>query len=183
MANLEAKIEALLAVSPRPLDMKKLAELTGSTKDEARQAVAALANRLREAGSGLTIVRVDDEVRFGSSPETTETVKAFIKDETTGELTRPQLETLTVIAYRGPVSKAELEQIRGVNCTMIIRNLLMRGLADERMGNGVAQYSVSMEFMSFLGAASVAELPDYETLRRDKRIEDILELANKPKEV
>ncbi len=183
MDNLEAKIEALLAVSPRPLDMKKLAELTGSSKDEARQAVATLQTRLREMGSGVAVVHIDDEVRMGSAPETTETVKAFIKDETTGELTRPQLETLTVIAYRGPVSKAELEQIRGVNCTMIIRNLLMRGLVDERMENGVAQYSASMEFMSFLGAASVAELPDYETLRRDKRIEDILELANKQEQV
>jgi len=183
MTTLEAKIEALLAVSPRPLDIKKLAELIGSSKDEARQAVASLSNRLREAGSGVAVVRVDDEVRMGSAPETTETVKAFIKDETTGELTRPQLETLTVIAYRGPVSKAELEQIRGVNCTMIIRNLLMRGLVDERMENGVAQYSVSMEFMSFLGAASVAGLPDYETLRRDKRIEDILELAGKQEQV
>jgi segregation and condensation protein B len=179
MANLEAKIEALLAVSPRPLDIKKLAELTGAEKDEVRQAVATLGNRLREAGSGVAIMHIDDEVRMGSSPETTETVKAFIKDETTGELTRPQLETLTVIAYRGPVSKAELEQIRGVNCTMIIRNLLMRGLVEEHSENGVMQYSVSMEFMSFLGAASVAELPDYEMLRRDKRIEDILELAGK----
>ena len=183
MTILEAKIEALLAVSPRPLDIKKLAELTGSSKDEARIAVASLSNRLREAGSGVAVVRVDDEVRMGSAPETTETVKAFIKDETTGELTRPQLETLTVIAYRAPVSKAELEQIRGVNCTMIIRNLLMRGLVDERMESGVAQYSVSMEFMSFLGATSVAGLPDYETLRRDKRIEDILELAGKQEQV
>jgi segregation and condensation protein B len=183
MANLEAKIEALLAVSPRPLDIKKLAELTGSSKDEVREAVAALSDRLREAGSGVAVVHVDDEVRMGTAPEATETVKAFIKDETTGELTRPQLETLTVIAYRGPVSKSELEQIRGVNCTMILRNLMMRGLIDERMEGGVAQYSASMEFMSFLGARSVAELPDYETLRRDKRIEDILELANKQEQV
>jgi segregation and condensation protein B len=179
MATLEAKIEALLAVSPRPLDIKKLAELTGSSKDEVRAAVTMLSGRLRERGSGIVVARVDDEVRMGSSPETTETVKAFIKDETTGELTKPQLETLTVIAYRGPVSKAELEQIRGVNCSVILRNLLMRGLIEEIVGSGATQYSVSMDFMSFLGAASVAELPDYETLRRDKRIEDILELANK----
>ena len=178
MVTLEAKIEALLAVSPRPLDIKKLAELTGSSKDEVRAAVGVLSERLREAGSGVVVVRVDDEVRLGSSPETTETVKDFIKDETTGELTRPQLETLTVIAYRGPVSKAELEQIRGVNCSIILRNLMMRGLIEERDGKGAAQYVVSMEFMRFLGAASAAELPDYETLRRDKRIEDILELAN-----
>jgi segregation and condensation protein B len=179
MATLEAKIEALLAVSPRPLNVKKLAELTGAKKEEVRQAVAALADRLASSGSGVVVVRVDDEVRLGSSPEVAKIVEDYVKDEITGELTRPQLETLTVIAYRGPVSKAELEQIRGVNCTIIIRNLLIRGLIEESTDNDVEQYLVSMEFMRFLGAASVAELPDYETLRRDKRIEDILELANK----
>ncbi len=179
MATLEAKIEALLAVAPRPLNMKKLAELTGAKKEEVRQAVADLADRLKAAGSGVVVVRVDDEVRMGSSPEAAKVVEDFIKDEITGELTRPQLETLTVIAYRGPVSKAELEQIRGVNCAIIIRNLLMRGLIEESPDNGIEQYRVSMEFMRFLGASSASELPDYETLRRDKRIEDILELANK----
>jgi segregation and condensation protein B len=179
MANLEAKIEALLAVSPRPLHIKKIAEITGAGKDDVRHAIGNLADRLKAVGSGVVIVHIDDEVRMGSSPETSETVEAFVKDETTGELTRPQLETLTVIAYRGPVSKAELEQIRGVNCTLILRNLLMRGLVEEKTSDGIAQYSVSMEFMRFLGASSISELPDYENLRRDKRIEDILELANK----
>jgi len=179
MISLEAKIEALLAVSPRPLNVKKITELTGAKKDDVRAAAAALADRYKEAGGGVVIVHVDDEYRFGSSSEASETVEKFVKDETTGELTRPQLETLTVIAYRGPVGKAELEQIRGVNCTIILRNLMMRGLVEEEVENGLPFYRVSMEFMSFLGVGSVAELPDYETLRRDKRIEDVLELANK----
>jgi segregation and condensation protein B len=179
MVSLEAKIEALLAIAPRPLHVKKLSELTGAEKEDVRAALAALADRLRTAGSGVTVVRVDDEVRLGTAPDVKETVERFVKDETTGELTRPQLETLTVIAYRGPVTKAELEQIRGVNCTLIIRNLLMRGLVDESTDDGLASYRVSMEFMRYLGASSAADLPDYDTLRRDKRIEDILEAAGK----
>jgi segregation and condensation protein B len=179
MPNLEAKIEALLAVSPRPLNIKKISELTEASKDEVRAAAAALAERLRSAGSGLTLVRIDDELRLGSSSEASGVVEKFVKDETTGELTRPQLETLTVVAYRGPVGKAELEQIRGVNCTIILRNLMMRGLVEEEIANGLPIYRVSMDFMRFLGAGSAAELPDYETLRRDKRIEDILEFAVK----
>jgi len=177
--SLEARLEALLAVSPRPLSVKKLAEITGGRKEEVRAALERLADRLRSAGSGVTIVRVDDEVRLGTAPEVTDTVEAFIKDETTGELTRPQLETLTVIAYRGPVGKAELEQVRGVNCTLIVRNLLVRGLIEESIETGLPVYRVSLEFMRFLGLSSVSELPDYETLRRDKRIEDILEAAEK----
>jgi segregation and condensation protein B len=177
MATLEAKIEALLAVSPRPLHVKKLAELTGGKKEEVREAVAALGDRYKKEGSGHAIVRVDDEVRMGSAPEVTGVVEQFVKDETTGELTRPQLETLTVIAYRGPVSKPEIEQIRGVNCTLILRNLMMRGLVEE-LAEIAPLYQVSMEFMRFIGARSVADLPDYEALRRDKRIEDILEAAH-----
>jgi segregation and condensation protein B len=179
MATLEAKIEALLAVSPRPLSIKKIAEITGAEKDDIRHAAENLSERLRAAGGGVVVVRVGDDLRIASSPEVAETVTAFIKDETTGELTRAQLETLTVIAYRGPITKAELEQIRGVNCTMILRNLMMRGLAEEESANGLPHYSVSMEFMRFLGVTNVAGLPDYEMLRSDKRIEDILDFANK----
>ncbi len=142
-----------------------------------RAAAATLAERLKASGSGVILVRVDDELRMGSSPEATETVEKFVKDETTGELTRPQLETLTVIAYRGPVGKAELEQIRGVNCTIILRNLMMRGLIEEEIENALPIYRVSMEFMRHLGVGSPADLPDYATLSRDKRIEDILEFA------
>ncbi len=179
MLNLEAKIEALLAVSPRPLNIKKISELTEATKEDVRLAAANLAERLKASGSGLVLVRVDDELRLGSVAEAGELVEKFVKDETTSELTRPQLETLTVIAYRGPVGKAELEQIRGVNCTIILRNLMMRGLIDEEIENGLSIYRVSMEFMRFLGVGSIAELPDYEALRSDKRIEDILEFASK----
>jgi segregation and condensation protein B len=179
MPSLEAKIEALLAVSPRPLSVKKIAELADESKDAVREAAAGLAETLKARGSGLTLVRVDDELRMGSASETKDVVEKFVKDETTGELTRPQLETLTVVAYRGPVGKAELEQIRGVNCTIILRNLMMRGLVDEESENGLPAYRVSMDFMRFLGAGSIGELPDYETLRRDKRIEDILEFAAK----
>jgi segregation and condensation protein B len=179
MPNLEAKIEALLAVSPRALNIKKISELTEASKDDVREAATALAERLKSVGSGLTLVRVDDELRLGSSPEASAVIEKFVKDETTGELTRPQLETLTVIAYRGPVGKAELEQIRGVNCTIILRNLMMRGLIDEEILNGLPNYRVSMDFMHFLGVGSIAELPDYEILRRDKRIQDILEFAVK----
>jgi len=181
MPSLEAKIEALLSVSPRPLNIKKLAEFVDAKKEDVREAVATLAERLRSNGSGVAVVQVDDDVRLGSAPETAEVVAKFVKDETTGELTRPQLETLTVIAYRGPVYKAEIEQIRGVNCTLIIRNLLMRGLIEELSETTEPSYRVTMEFMRFLGARSLSDLPDYETLRRDKRLEDILAAAKEEK--
>jgi len=59
-------------------------------------------------------------------------LKILLKDETTGELTKPSIETLTIIAYRGPIAKYELERIRGINCSLILRNLILRGLAEEK---------------------------------------------------
>jgi len=68
-----------------------------------------------------------------TAKESSEIVEKFLKEELTGEMTRPQLETLTIIAYRGPMTKMEIEQIRGVNCSLILRNLLMRGLVEAKL--------------------------------------------------
>ena len=85
-----------------------------------------------------------------------------------GELTRPQLETLTVIAYKSPITKSEIEQIRGINCTMILRNLLMRGLIIEEEGTLESVYTVSLETLSLLGITKVEDLPDYQKLHDEE---------------
>ncbi len=125
----------------------------------------------------MRIVRTGSEVQMMTSPELSKLVRDFLKDELTGDLTRPQLETLTIIAYRQPITKPELEQIRGVNCSLIIRNLLMRGLIEteeskEKFG---PVYRVTHELMRLLGITEVRELPDYDTLHTDAHIEAVLD--------
>jgi segregation and condensation protein B len=75
--------------------------------------------------------------------------------------------------------RAELEQIRGVNCSIILRNLMMRGLVDAAGEPGLptTPYSVTMEFLRFLGISSVSELPDFDTLRSHENISRVLEMA------
>ena len=111
-----------------------------------------------------------------SSPENASFVSEFIKDETTGELSRPSLETLTIIAYRGPVAKLDLDRIRGVNCSLILRNLLLRGLVEvyEDKERGESIYNVSFDFLRFLGVNKVSELSDYERLHSDNTIDNVL---------
>ena len=78
-----------------------------------------------------------------------------------GELSRPSLEALTILAYRGPLTRPELEQIRGVHSSLILRNLLLRGLIEEKEDARLGQplYSVTLDFLRHIGLASVEELP------------------------
>ncbi len=178
---LEHKIESILFISARPLSVKKLADFLDAKPKEVEEALVALAKRLNEGGSGVRLVRSGNDVQLMTSPENTKLVRDFARDEVTGELTKPQLETLTVIAYRQPITKPELEQIRGVNCSVIIRNLLMRGLIEveeskEKMG---PIHRVTHDFLRFLGIADVRDLPDYEKLHSDTHVVQAIEALSK----
>ncbi|MEK7537609.1 MAG: SMC-Scp complex subunit ScpB, partial [Patescibacteria group bacterium] len=106
-------------------------------------------------------------------------VTAYLKEEQAGELTRPALETLTIVAYRGPISKIQLDTIRGVNCSLILRHLMIKGLVEAKHAKDKYQttYRVSADFVRFLGLTDITQLPDYEQLHVDERLEQILNPA------
>lgn len=174
--TLASKIEGLLFVASRPLSVRKLAELCDASREDIQIAVETLAKEYAAAGRGIRIVRSGNDVQMATSPDIAKDVREFIKDETTGELTKPSLETLTIVAYRGPISKAELEQIRGVNCSLILRNLQMRSLIESQgdAKDASASYRVTLDFLRFLGLSTVEELPDYEKLRSHENVTRIL---------
>lgn len=163
-----------------PLTVRKIAELLGCDRATARSAVDAFRTTWNARGGGTIVAMASDEVQLVTHPDVAAVVEAFVKDVTRGELTRPQLEALTVIAYRGPITKAELEQIRGVHCGLILRNLLIRGLiADERdAARGEDVYRISMDFLRYLGLADVHALPDYERLHENATIDQYLATAS-----
>lgn len=178
---LKAKIESILFVAARPLSVARLTEICGAKKDDISKALDEIAESYASAGSGIRLVRHGDSVQMATSQETSDLVREFLKDETTGELTKPSLETLTIVAYRGPMTKAEIEQVRGVNCSLILRNLMMRGLVEAmgEHGNPLTQYRVTMDFLRFLGLSSVEELPEYDILRSNENVMRVLEEAEK----
>ena len=177
MSNLKSKIESLLFISNQPFTVKRLATLTGSDKDKVEQAVAELAAEYNLEGRGVNIARIEDKVQMISSAESSKLVADFIKEETTGELSRAALETLTIVAYRGPIARAELEQIRGVNCSVILRNLQIRGLVESREDKQKMQsvYNITFDFLKFLGLSQQSDLPDYEKLNSSAALEKVLE--------
>ncbi|MDD2806955.1 MAG: SMC-Scp complex subunit ScpB [Patescibacteria group bacterium] len=176
MSKLKSKIESLLFITNQPFSFKKLADITKSEKADVGKAVEELMTEYNNDDKGIQIQKIDDKVQMVTSGENSKLVKDFIKEETTGELTRASLETLTIIAYRGPINRAELEQIRGVNCAVILRNLLMRGLVEAAEDKKKMQmsYSITLDFLKFLGINQQSELPDYAKLNSSESLSKIL---------
>lgn len=178
--SLTAQIESLLFVSPEPVSLSRLAKATGAPKAEIQAAVKVLSDKYRQArDGGITLVASGDSYQLVTSAANAQLVSDWLKSDLSGELSEPSLETLTIIAYRGPVTKPEIELIRGVNCSLILRNLLMRGLVSkEESGKHMPKYTVAVEFLRFLGVGGVSELPDYEKLSKNETLDEVLKSSN-----
>ena len=178
--SLSAKIEALLFAATSPMTARQIAKILEVKEQEVSDALAELSCAYQDNARGLTIIQREKEVILGTKKEAAEFLSAFLKEEAESPLTRPQLEALTIIAYRSPVSKTELELIRGVNCSLILRNLLLRGLIEEKDDPTLHTpvYRPSFEFLRFLGVLSVEALPQYEELHKHPDIEAVLQQEN-----
>ncbi len=172
-SNLIGQLESILFVTVKPITIKKLADICGVETKAVEEALHQLDERLQVSG-GLEMIKHGQEVALVTAPQHTNLVKEFLKKEELGELTRPQLEALAVIAYRGPIAKSELEQIRGVNCSLILRNLQIRGLVEQIGESKVPQYQVTVDLLKYLGIKSPGLLPDYERLHTPESLEDLL---------
>jgi len=125
------------------------------------------------------LIEIGDEVQLGTAAETTAFVEKLVKEEFSDQLSPAVLETLAIVAYRGPVTRSEIEFIRGVNSSYILRTLLIRGLIarePDPQRQNVWLYKPSFELMRFMGIASAAELPDYETL--SKKLSELADNQN-----
>lgn len=163
--NLKAIIESLLFVSAEPIKIKKLAKLCNRPIPEVENALMELQNEYRIRG--LRILKKSSKAQMVTAPETAQYTQKLIKSELQEDLSRASLETLAVIAYRGPISRVKIEDIRGVNSSFILRKLLIRGLI-ERIINPKSRrsflYRISFDFLKRLGIEKVEDLPDYKNL-------------------
>lgn len=176
--SLVSKLESILFAAGKPLGLKKLAEIAGVTVEDVEVALEKLQAKYSASGHGLEIILHQSEAALATHPANSELVRQFLKKEELGELTRPQLEALSVLVYRGPLTKAELEQVRGVNCSLILRNLMIRGLVqvvDEE--TVIPKYQVSIDFLRALGVTSVHELPNYNDLSQHANLEQLIRSA------
>lgn len=158
--TLATKLEAILFVASEPLTLARLATATSSEPAQAKQALDELADALQ---GGIRLSIVGDTYRLVTAPDAAATIKRFLQDESKAELSRPALETLAIVAYRGPLTKSAIEQVRGVSSDVILRNLTARGLVCEagksaEPGRPVL-YAISHAFLQHFGLTNLSDLP------------------------
>ena len=166
--SIDTKIEALLFYKAEPLSIKKLAQMLGAKEDEIKEGIVVLEEKL--ADRGITLLSKDNEVMLGTHPEMGEMIQAMTKEELSKDIGKAGLETLSVILYRGPITKSRIDYIRGVNSGFILRNLLVRGLI-EKVANPKDQraslYRATFELLSFLGVSKVEDLPEFSAVKEE----------------
>ncbi|MFA5643908.1 MAG: SMC-Scp complex subunit ScpB [Patescibacteria group bacterium] len=174
--ELKNLLESLFFVSYRPLTIKELVDFSKKDLLEVEEAIKELSEEYSNNNRGLRIIENNKKYQMASSPENAKLIQAFLQSEVSGELTPASLETLTIIAYRGPIKKIELEKIRGINCSLILRNLLIKGLIEEKAGreDDDNEYVVSLEFVKFLGIDNLKDLPEYEKFNKNEEIDKLL---------
>ena len=155
-------IESLLLASPAPLTIDGAREATGLAKEALQLALAVLAERYREGTSGIVLLEVAGAWQLRTSTASAEYVRRLLRVRPQ-RLTKAALETLALVAYRQPVTRAEVEDVRGVDCGAVIKALLERKLVrimgkKEELGRPLL-YGTTREFQEFFGLKSLEQLP------------------------
>ena len=161
-------IESILFISGESLSIKKLTEICSVTENEVESAIILLKGSLDDRG--IRLLQKEDILSLVTAPELTPYIEKFIKDEVMGDLSKAALETITIIAYKHPISRPEIDYIRGVNSAFTLRNLIMRGLVERvpsRKESRTYLYRPTIEFMKFLGLSSFDDLPQYKDFRKE----------------
>ena len=169
--SLEREVEALLFASDTPLSAAKIAALTGvASSKRVLAAIGSLSAFYRESGRSYTIVEVAGGYQLTTLPEFSGTVSRLFKGRKKAKLTQPALETLAIIAYKQPISRMQIEAIRGVNCEGVLATLIERELISiSGRGDGIGKpflYSTTKKFLEYLGLKDFRDLPSFEELER-----------------
>ncbi|HEY4689163.1 MAG TPA: SMC-Scp complex subunit ScpB [Anaerolineae bacterium] len=161
---LAAMIESLLFVSSEPVPVGRLAEALDVSVEQVEETLAELRQVSNNgAARGLMLQRRGDKVQLTTRPECAPFIEKFLGLALTTRLSKPALETLAIIAYQQPVTRPEIEMIRGVNCDGVIQTLLSKGLIEEvgrlETAGRPIQYGTTFAFLQHFGLRSLDDLP------------------------
>ena len=158
--TLDVYVEALLFYKAAPQNKEKLCKLFSVSTDELSTALSTLRNRLQTGATRL--IETENEIQIVTAPELSDFIEAQRKQELSGDIGKAGAETLAIILYREPISRVEIDRIRGVNSSFILRNLLIRGLIirESITGQGY-QFKISPQLLQHLGVQNKRELPQF----------------------
>lgn len=170
MNDLSHTIEALLFALGRPLSRKELAKMLDASESDLAAAIAIL----HEKNGGISLVDDGNEVELRVTPQSSALIEKIRKEEYSRDIGKAGLETLAAVLYRGPLTRSEIDFIRGVNSSQTLRTLTLRGLVRrvERDNNaqtsaatanrrGTFMYEPTTELLAELGVTRPSDLPDY----------------------
>ena len=176
--NLDALIEAILFYKGEPVSLSFLSSATNEPEEHIERALIALEGKLQ--GRGIALIRHDATIMLASAGGAAATIEQMQKDELSRDLSKAALETLTIILYRAPISRPQIDYIRGVNSQFILRSLLVRGLIEkiaDAQNSRTVLYHCTTELMGHLGLSKIEDLPEYEHVRI--QAENSLQIENK----
>ncbi|MFH0846251.1 MAG: SMC-Scp complex subunit ScpB [Patescibacteria group bacterium] len=168
MLSLGAQIESILFFKAEPIKKNELAKILETSLEEIEDAVLVLENKLEDRG--LVLLKNDDSLSLGTSPEMSEKIEFLRKEELVKDLGSAGLETLSIVLYKGPITRANIDYIRGVNSNFILRNLYIRGLIEKKDNPQDSRsylYAPSFNLLSYLGISKIEELPEYDEVKKE----------------
>ncbi len=161
--QLAAAIESLLFVSGRPLERAELRKLLDVDEAKLQSTLQVLEQDLGDQGRGIRLQLLGEQVQLVTAPENARYVAALLGLPMTAKLTSAALETLAVIAYRQPITRGQIESVRGVNSDRALASLLQHGLAAEvgraQTVGRPALFATTTEFLQLFGLTKLDELP------------------------
>ena len=164
-SELQMALEAILTVAIEPVPSDALADLVGEDEPTVREVLFEIRRDLSETGRGFHLVELASGWRLQSNPAAVEVVQRFAARDLSARLSTAALETLAIVAYRQPVSRAQVATLRGVNVDGVVRLLEQRGYIGRAEGPGQPiLYGTSEVFLDRLGLAGLDELPRPEHL-------------------
>ena len=162
--NLKSILESLLFSIGEPILIGKITKILEKDENLITETIESLKNDYKKEDRGLRIINKEHKIQLVSAPKNSQYIQRLIKSDLRDELSQASLETLAIIAYRGPIARAEIEEIRGVNSSFILRQLLLQGLIERKNNPQDTRayiYEVSFDFLKRFGLNSTKELPEY----------------------
>ena len=161
--SLDQKIEAVLFYKAAPVSAKTLIKLFDIDQTTLQAALNALATRLNN-NSALRLLITDTTVTLVTAPELSTTIDQMRKEEMKRDIGKAGAETLSIVLYRGPIARTDIDRIRGVNCGYILRNLQIRGLVEKTSNPKRVEYQITPTLLQHLGITHKSQLPQYEDI-------------------
>jgi segregation and condensation protein B len=169
--NKKSLIEALLFVSGEPVSIKDLGKITEFSEEEISTELSDLTEEYKARKGGYLLTEVAEGYQFVSNPEYAPWIRKLKKTVTTAKLSIAALETLSIVAYKQPITKVEVEQLRGVNSDGVVKSLLekrlIKILGKKEVPGKPMLYGTTKEFLQYFGLKDLSELPTLKELQRD----------------